>query len=130
MRIVGSIIVNWKMGDITIKHTLWVVKGMAFEVVMGRDALHTMGAVIDCGKMTANVGGIEINLFGPLTRKEAKLVKVNVAAQSTRLLQLKWQLEMMRAKEDNERKTANITTVQDQPEDIRSKTYYWRRFDP
>ena len=45
------------MGDITIKHTLWVVKGMAFEVVMGRDALRTMSAVIDCGKMTAKVRG-------------------------------------------------------------------------
>jgi hypothetical protein len=50
MRIVGSITVNWSMGDITIKHTIWVVKGMAFEVVMGRDALRTMSAVIDCGK--------------------------------------------------------------------------------
>ncbi len=60
----GSITVNWKMGDITIKHALWVVKGMAFEVVMGRGALRTMSAVIDCSKMTAKVGGVEINLYG------------------------------------------------------------------
>jgi ATPase subunit of ABC transporter with duplicated ATPase domains len=109
------------MGDITIKHTLWVVKVMAFEVVMGRDALRTISAVIDYGKMTAKVGGVEINLYGPLTRKEANLVKVNVAAQSTRLLQLKWHLNMIRAKEEDKLKTANMT-VQDQAEDDKEQT--------
>jgi hypothetical protein len=59
---------------------------------MGRDALRTTSSVIDCGKMAAKVSRVEINLYGPLTRKEANLVKVNIAAQSTRPLQLKWQL--------------------------------------
>jgi hypothetical protein len=71
--------------------------------------------------MTAKVGGVEINLYGPLTRKEANLVKVNVAAQSTRLLQLKWQLDMIRAKEEDEIKTANMT-VQDQAKDDKEQT--------
>jgi hypothetical protein len=78
-------------GDIKIKHSLWVAQCMAFAVVMGRDALRRINAVIDCGKMTAKMDGVEINLYGPLTRKEANLVKVNIAAQSTtRLSQRKW----------------------------------------
>ncbi len=46
-----------------------MVKGMTFEVLMRHDALRTMSAIIDCGKMTAKVCGVEINLYGPLTRK-------------------------------------------------------------
>ncbi len=33
---------------------------------MGRDAQHKMRAVKDCGKMTAKVSQVEINLFGPI----------------------------------------------------------------
>ena len=123
--IVGSVLVKWKMGDTVKAHKLWVVRNMALDAIMGWDALREFGAMIDCNKMVVTIQGVEISLHGPLTRREMEQVAENVAAQSERLLRLKWQLELIRAQEEEERRKAasNMTDynvqVEAQEEDPR-----------
>jgi hypothetical protein len=90
--IVGSVLVKLKMGDTRQVHRLWVISNMAFDAIMGRDALRELGAMIDCNKMVATAQGVQIPLHGPLTRRGKERVAENVAAQSERLQRLKWQL--------------------------------------
>ncbi len=51
---------------------------MAFDAIMGRDALREFGAMIDCNKMVATVQDVKISLHGLLTRREKEQVAENV----------------------------------------------------